>query len=109
MTAPPKPSRTPRAALFHSLRFRDHDTGAHPENAGRLVAIDDALQRGNLLPGRPEIPFGEASDVALARVHDPRYIAGVREFAARGGGWLDGDTFVGRESVAVAALAAGAG
>lgn len=98
-----------RAALFRSPRFCDHDTGSHPENAGRLAAIDAALDRHGLLDDRPEIRFSAAADDALARVHDPRYIAGVRDFAAAGGGWLDGDTIVGPASVEVAALAAGAG
>jgi acetoin utilization deacetylase AcuC-like enzyme len=40
---------------------------------------------------------------------NPRYVAGVREFAARGGGYLDADTVVQPDSVDVAALAAGAG
>ena len=111
MTTPP-PDAPPdhgRAALFRSVTFREHDTGSHPENAGRLVAIDEALLRLDLLGGRPEMPFTAASDDALARVHDPRYITGVREFAANGGGWLDADTAVGPNSVEIAALAAGAG
>src|SRR5215208_2641547 len=78
-----------RAALFRSLTFREHDTGGHPENAGRLVAIDTALERLDLLEGRPDIPFTAAPDDVLARVHDPLYIAGIREFSAQAGGWLD--------------------
>jgi acetoin utilization deacetylase AcuC-like enzyme len=89
--------------------FREHDTGGHPENAGRLVAIDDTLERLRLLRDRPDIPFSAAPEDALARVHDPRYITGVREFAAHGGGRLDPDTIVGPSSVDIAALAAGAG
>jgi acetoin utilization deacetylase AcuC-like enzyme len=104
-----RPPDRERAALFRSPRFRDHDTGGHPENAGRLIAIDDALERLDLLTGRPDVPFAPASDEALTRVHDSRYVNGIREFAERGGGWLDGDTFVGPESVDIAALAAGAG
>src|SRR5829696_10581312 len=106
------PNRQPgrdRSALFRSLTFREHDTGSHPENAGRLVAIDAALDRLDLLEGRPDIPFTAAPDDVLTRVHDPRYIAGIREFSAQGGGWLDADTAVGARSVDVAALAAGAG
>ncbi len=95
--------------MYRSDRFRDHDTGSHPENARRLLAIDRELARLGLLRDRPDVPFGPASDSVLARVHDPRYIAGVRTFAAGGGGWLDGDTLVGPDSVDVAALAAGAG
>ena len=113
MTTPPPDLRLrpieSRAALFRSATFRDHDTGGHPENAGRLVAIDNALERFGLLSGRPEIPFAAATDEALARVHDPRYIAGVRGFAAQGGGLLDADTAVSPRSVDVASLAAGAG
>jgi acetoin utilization deacetylase AcuC-like enzyme len=111
MTTPPPeaPPNRERAALFRSVEFREHDTGGHPENAGRLVAIDDTLERLHLLRDRPDIPFSAAPEDALAQVHDPRYIAGVREFAARGGGWLDSDTIVGPSSVDIAALAAGAG
>ena len=42
MTTRP-PNRQPgreRTALFRSLTFREHDTGGHPENAGRLAAIE---------------------------------------------------------------------
>ena len=98
-----------RTALFRSLTFREHETGDHPENAGRLLAIDTALERRGLVAGRPEIPFDAAPDDVLARVHDPRYIAGLREFSAQGGGWLDANTPVGARSAEVAALAAGAG
>jgi acetoin utilization deacetylase AcuC-like enzyme len=107
----PLPDGTPsrgRAALFRSATFLEHDPGDHPENAGRLAAINDALERQNLLHDRPAIPVTQASDDELERVHDPRYVAGVREFAARGGGWLDADTAVGPNSVDIAALAAGA-
>jgi acetoin utilization deacetylase AcuC-like enzyme len=111
MTIPsPEPPRTRRrTALFRSPEFRAHDTGTHPENAGRLVAVDAALAERDLLAGRPEILFSAATDAALTRVHDARYVEGLRQFAADGGGWLDADTFVGPTSFDVAALAAGAG
>ena len=111
MTTRP-PNRQPGregTALFRSPTFREHDTGSHPENAGRLVAIDAELERLDLIAGRPDIPFSAAPDDALARVHDPRYVAGLREFSAQGGGWLDADTAVSPRSFDVAALAAGAG
>jgi acetoin utilization deacetylase AcuC-like enzyme len=109
-TRPPnqQPGRE-RTALFRSRVFLEHDTGDHPENAGRLLAIDTALERLDLLAGRPEISFNAAPDEVLARVHDPRYVAGIREFSAQGGGWLDADTLVSTRSVEVAALAVGAG
>ena len=51
--------------------------------------IETALERLDLLEGRPEIPFTAAPDDVLARVHDPRYIAGIREFPSRvAAGWM---------------------
>ena len=109
----PEPERltgkTSRTALYRSPVFLEHDTGPHVENASRLVAIENELERLQLLADRPVIPFSPATDESLALIHDPRYIAGVRQFAAGGGGWLDADTAVSPRSVAAAALAVGAG
>jgi acetoin utilization deacetylase AcuC-like enzyme len=106
MTARPERGR---AALLRDPRFQGHDTGDHPENARRLRAIDQELAARDLVRDRPGIPFDAASEASLTLVHDPRYVAGVREFAAQGGGRLDADTVVQPDSVEVAALAAGAG
>jgi acetoin utilization deacetylase AcuC-like enzyme len=87
-----------------------HDTGRyHPERPARLdaawrgvedVGLGDALVRA---AGRP------ADHAALARVHDPRYVEALEQFAAAGGGDLDPDTTVSRGSFATGQLAAGAG
>ena len=106
MTARPEIGR---AALLRDSRFQGHDTGGHPENARRLRAIEQELAARDLARDRPVVPFDAASDAALGLVHDLRYVAGVREFAAQGGGHLDADTVVQPDSVGVAALAAGAG
>lgn len=103
------PAETRRTALLQSPRFQDHDTGSHPENATRLQAIAAALDREQAHVIRPEIPFGPATDEALMRVHDARYVAGLRDFTAQGGGWLDADTYAGPDSFQIAALGAGAG
>jgi acetoin utilization deacetylase AcuC-like enzyme len=95
-------------ALFRSPHFLGHDTGSHPENAGRIAAIEAELVRVDLLRDRPEIAFGPASREQLARVHDPAYLDAIAQAAASGGGWIDGDTMVRPDSVAVATLAAGA-
>ncbi|MDQ3694930.1 MAG: hypothetical protein M3464_15080, partial [Chloroflexota bacterium] len=108
---PPAPAANPAArptVLFRSPRFLGHDTGAHPENAGRIAAIEAELIRADLLRGRPEISFGAASREQLERVHDPAYLDAIERAATSGGGWIDGDTVVRPDSVAVAALAAGA-
>jgi acetoin utilization deacetylase AcuC-like enzyme len=106
MTALPETRPT---ALLRDRRFQGHDTGGHPENAGRLRAIEQELAARDLVRDRPVVTFEPASDAALSLVHDSRYVAGVREFAAQVGGYLDADTVVRPDSVDVAALAAGAG
>jgi len=73
-----------------------------------MAAIDDELTRAGLLDDRPAVPFGPADLDAVARVHNPRYIAALHDLAAGGGAWLDADTMVAPDSVAVALLAAGA-
>jgi acetoin utilization deacetylase AcuC-like enzyme len=95
-------------AIFRSRQFLGHDTGQHPENPGRIVAIDRALEQAGLLVGRPEPAFGQADLADVERVHDPRYIEALYRFAEQGGGWIDGDTYCGPDSVEVAMLAAGA-
>jgi len=106
----PPPSPASRStALLRSERFRGHDTGAHPENPGRLAAVEAELARAGLLTDRPNVEFGSAPPEAVARVHDRRYLAAVEALARRGGGFLDADTIVRPDSVEVALLAAGAG
>ncbi len=105
---PPRSSASPLAALYRSEHFLDHQTGDHPENPGRITAIERELKRSDLLGGRPDIPFGPASPEAVERVHDPVYLAALHRFSEAGGGWLDGDTMLGPDSLSVALLASGA-
>src|SRR5215831_9969275 len=63
-----------------------HDTGRrHPERASRLDAvmqgIDDAQLGDALVHAAPR----PATRDELARVHDPRYLMAIEEFAAEGG------------------------
>ncbi|MCA9860086.1 MAG: histone deacetylase [Thermomicrobiales bacterium] len=97
-----------RTTLYRSSRFAEHDDPSHVENQRRLTAIDAALDRSGLLEGRPQPELIPASVEQLARVHEPAYIQALAEAAAQGGGWIDGDTYMGFQSVEVAALAAGA-
>jgi acetoin utilization deacetylase AcuC-like enzyme len=97
-----------RAALLRSPSFLGHDTGDHPENPGRIRAIDRELAARDALRDRPAVPFGLISIEEAAKTHAPRYLAALERVTALGGGWLDADTFCGSDSLAVARLAAGA-
>jgi acetoin utilization deacetylase AcuC-like enzyme len=87
----------------------DHDPGpGHPESPGRLLAILDELRSPAL---RDVVAWHEADpapESALERVHSAKYLALLREVAARGGGRLDADTVMCAESFNAARHGAGA-
>lgn len=90
--------------LLTSPRFRDHDTGRHVENAGRLEAIEKGL--GDL-SGFVLVPPRPATDEELLRLHSRALVDQIEAASAGGGDWLDGDTYVSAASADVARLAAG--
>jgi acetoin utilization deacetylase AcuC-like enzyme len=91
--------------LRHPSSLR-HDTGAHPERAARITAIEHELE------GRDWLGWEVRESVAAERslieaVHPPGYVAAIEEFCAAGGGNLDLDTVVSRDSFEAALHAAG--
>jgi acetoin utilization deacetylase AcuC-like enzyme len=94
--------------LVYDPLFLLHETGHHPENPGRLEAIEALLRERGLWEGLPHLPAQPASEADLAAVHDPRYLRFLEGVAARGGGYLTPDTPMGSESFRAARLAAGA-
>jgi acetoin utilization deacetylase AcuC-like enzyme len=84
----------------------DHDTGAHPENAGRLRAIEAALEDAGW-PGLRRVEAPPATLEQLRRVHSEGHIRAVEEISARGGGMIDMDTVASRRSFEAALHAAG--
>jgi len=84
----------------------EHDTGAHPENASRLRAIEAALGEAGW-PGLERIEAPAATREQLARVHAPEHIDAIERFAASGGGMLDVDTIMSERSFEAALHAAG--
>jgi acetoin utilization deacetylase AcuC-like enzyme len=83
-----------------------HDTGPHPENAGRLIALEEAMAARDWLGAeRAEAPAAERG--WLERVHDPAHVDGIEEFARSGGGMIDHDTVAGERSFEAALHSAG--
>jgi acetoin utilization deacetylase AcuC-like enzyme len=83
-----------------------HETGPHPEQPARIVAIERELSdRGWLGFERMESPA--ASRAALTAVHPESYVAGIERMCARGGGQIDFDTVVSPGSFEAALHAAG--
>ena len=84
----------------------EHDTGAHPERAERIVAIERELA------GRGWLGFEVVESPAVARetvglVHPERYVGFLERAAAAGGGALDADTVLSPGSFTAALHSAG--
>jgi len=99
-----------KTAYLYDTRFLDHSNGAgHPERPERVDAINDVLRDQKLWDSLTHLKFEAATDAQLELCHSTRQIDQVRTLAAEGGGQVDGDTRVGKDSFTIAKLAAGAG
>ena len=97
-----------RPLLFHHDDCRDHDPGrGHPERPERLAAAIAGARSSNGEIQERSAPLADVAD--LYGVHDPAYVAAIRDFCAAGGGALDLDTVAVAESWPAALRAAGAG
>jgi acetoin utilization deacetylase AcuC-like enzyme len=94
------------AYVFDPL-YLEHDLPGHPENRTRLDTILQALRDEGLLPRLTLLQPRPVSRALLERVHQPGYVTAVQAMAARGGGYLDPDTYVTPRSFEAALLAAG--
>jgi acetoin utilization deacetylase AcuC-like enzyme len=99
-----------RVLLLTDPGMATHRPPGHPERPERLDAVaagvgDGAAQAGaELVRGRVE----RAADATLREVHPDWFLDALDAAAARGGGWIDGDTYLGPDSMDAARLAAGA-
>jgi acetoin utilization deacetylase AcuC-like enzyme len=83
-----------------------HDTGAHPERAARITAIEAELARHDWL-GMERLEAPRVARETLTAVHPVRYVRAIDELCAAGGGFIDADTVVVQESYEAALRAAG--
>lgn len=93
--------------LYKHPASYEHETGSHPENAGRIRAIESALADAEL-PGLVEAEAPRASSEQLNRAHDAEHVATLAAFCAAGGGMIDLDTVASEGSWEAALRAAGA-
>ena len=87
--------------------YLEHDMPGHPESKERLLWILNHLHQSGLLPALTPVPAKSVSLDLLRHVHAESYCQQVERLAARGGGFLDPDTYVGPRSYEVALMAAG--
>ena len=94
--------------IFHP-QYLKHDTQSHPENSGRLRAIQDRIKSSEIYPHLhfPEPRFATGDE--LKKNHDLDHINHVRNSCQNGTQNLDGDTVICSESWDAAILSAGGG
>ncbi len=95
-------------AIVSDQRFDLHTWPGHVEHAGRLHAIQRAIQSAGLFSRLIQLPARPATDAEITAVHSPQMVRIVRQLASYGGGQIDSDTYVTADSWDAACLAAGA-
>lgn len=87
--------------------YLEHDWPGHPENADRLKAILERLEKEGMLERLVHIPARPATEKQATRVHSRSYLHSLAHLAELGGGYLGPDTYVAPASWKAAVLAAG--
>jgi acetoin utilization deacetylase AcuC-like enzyme len=93
--------------LYTAPCFLDHETGDHPEQAGRIRELPQRLEQAGLARQCRRPDFQPVDRRRLTRVHAPDYLEEILAFTRWGGGHIDADTIVSPASYQVALMAAG--
>jgi acetoin utilization deacetylase AcuC-like enzyme len=94
-----------RTGLIYHPIYLEHDTDGHPERKERLTTTLKKIESSDL-----DLEFVTPRPATLDEVgtiHSSGYIDQVRSISERGGGYLDLDTVVSRQSYEAALMAAG--
>ncbi|HNX40066.1 MAG TPA: histone deacetylase [Methanothrix sp.] len=95
---------TKTCLVYHPL-YLLHETDGHPERKERLTAILERIQSERL---EVEYLTPEPATVEqVAAIHGRRYMDQVKAVCERGGGYLDIDTVLSKDSYRAALMAAG--
>ncbi len=85
----------------------NHDSSGHPENAKRLHAIINEIEKTFFYKDLVFIDPKILPEEMLLHVHSDEMIQQVKDISFEGGGWIDMDTYVCEQSYDIARLAAG--
>ncbi len=87
--------------------YLKHDTGYHPESAERLSSIMRKLEETDITKQMKRIVPVKASKEQIAYVHADAYMKKAEAICKGGGGMLDSDTPLCRDTYEIALLSAG--
>jgi len=96
----------PTGFVYHPI-YLEHEEWGHPESPERLRHTMAALDKVGLLARLTSIEATPVAPELLASVHGRDYIEQVKRVSTAGGGHLDRDTYLGRQSYQAALAAAG--
>jgi acetoin utilization deacetylase AcuC-like enzyme len=99
---------TAMTLLYSDPLFLKHDTGRHPETADRLRSITAQIEKSGLVKRCTPGTYEPLTEDVVAKIHDAKQIVQVKQLSLHGGGRVDADTAVSRDSFAVGLAAAGA-
>lgn len=86
-----------------------HTCDGHPENAGRLAALDRLIYSSGLIKNITELEPRPATVEEIELNHDHDYVKSILRLKPDGLRLLDADTYINRDSARAAMLAYGAG
>jgi acetoin utilization deacetylase AcuC-like enzyme len=92
--------------IYHPIYLK-HDTSYHVENASRLVEVMSLLETSHLKEELVALEPQPASVEDISLVHSREHISRIESTGRSGGGWLDGDTVMSKDSYEAALYAAG--
>ncbi|NIQ02437.1 MAG: histone deacetylase [Nitrospinaceae bacterium] len=98
-----------KTGYIYDPLYLEHDTGQHPENSGRLVAIENHLQGSDLHSKLQIHPPRAATLEEIELNHEPGYAEAVQYRCESGEHHLDMDTAICPKSYEAALLSTGAG
>ncbi len=94
------------ACVYHPS-YLAHRLRGHVESPERLERVMETLENEGMLKRLIALEPTPATEENIEQVHSPAYRLHVEQFAARGGGQLDSDTYVNEHSYQAALMAAG--
>jgi acetoin utilization deacetylase AcuC-like enzyme len=94
--------------FYYNPLFLEHDTGKHPENAMRLRKVMERLQTCDFFGAMEQPDWSPASLQQLLQVHSPGSLDSIQACIEQGGGQVEADTVVSRQSLNAARVASGA-
>ena len=97
-----------RTGFVYHPDYLKHDAGPfHPESPQRLKAVVDGVKKSGLWEELVHLEPSPATVEQVEYIHAEHYVKFLQEFCARGGGNLELDTAVSKDSYDVALLAVG--